>query len=447
MASHRLGLGPVFVYEWLTRSRRRSLYVGRAVFVGALLTMLATTRVYEGLSRISTLNAFAKLGSQFFYALTLTQFTLIALAAPATAAGAICLDRERGTLTHMLVTDLSSVEIILGKLGVRLIPALLLMACGLPVMFLASLLGGIDPLAVLGAYTATAGMAVLLCTLALMLSVWGSKTHEVLAVTYFALIGWLLVYPTCETLAWTPVAFWKADPLQLTVAPYSAPGSVNWGNYAAFLAATLFISAAFILIAVLRVRKAGSPRGSRFRWRRRWSWSRRIEPSLDHNPVLWREWRRSRSSRWMKGIWILYYVLYLIAAAATALSWFLTGGKIVEEPVIGLGIMVCLGLLLHSAEAASALAEERVRGSLDVLLTTPLSNQKHRLGQVVGSVPRGTTPNDLPSDPGTSLRVYLENRDRCSARHPRDRGVRAFDDQSRTGVRHVDPTTGNCRGD
>jgi ABC-type transport system involved in multi-copper enzyme maturation permease subunit len=142
MALLRLGLGPVFVYEWLTRSRRRSLYVGRAVFVGALLTMLAATWAYEGLSRISTLNAFAKLGSQFFYALTLTQFTLIALAAPATAAGAICLDRERGTLTHMLVTDLSSVEIILGKLGVRLIPALLLMACGLPVMFLASLFGG-----------------------------------------------------------------------------------------------------------------------------------------------------------------------------------------------------------------------------------------------------------------------------------------------------------------
>ena len=62
------------------------------------------------------------------------ELTLILLAAPAATAGAVCLDKARGTLDHMLATDLSNAEIVLGKLGVRLIPVLGLVACVLPVV-------------------------------------------------------------------------------------------------------------------------------------------------------------------------------------------------------------------------------------------------------------------------------------------------------------------------
>ena len=57
------------------------------------------------------------------------ELTLVLLAAPAATAGAVCLDKARGTLDHMLATDLSNAEIVLGKLGVRLIPVLGLIAC------------------------------------------------------------------------------------------------------------------------------------------------------------------------------------------------------------------------------------------------------------------------------------------------------------------------------
>ena len=60
------------------------------------------------------------------------ELTLVILAAPAATAGAICLDKARGTLDHMLTTDLSNTEIVLGKLGVRLVPVLGLIACILP---------------------------------------------------------------------------------------------------------------------------------------------------------------------------------------------------------------------------------------------------------------------------------------------------------------------------
>lgn len=75
------------------------------------------------------------------------QLALVPLAAPAFTAGSICLDRSRGTLAHMLMTDLSDPEIVLGKLAARLPPLMSLIACALPVLSLSTLLDGMDPVA------------------------------------------------------------------------------------------------------------------------------------------------------------------------------------------------------------------------------------------------------------------------------------------------------------
>jgi hypothetical protein len=49
---------------------------------------------------------YAELGQGYFNALIGVELALVMLAAPAATAGAICLDRARGTLAHMLMTDL-----------------------------------------------------------------------------------------------------------------------------------------------------------------------------------------------------------------------------------------------------------------------------------------------------------------------------------------------------
>ena len=107
-------------------------------------------------------------------------------------------------------------------------------------------------------------------------------------------------------------------------------------------------------------------------------------PSLDGNPVLWREWHRNRPSRM---------------------------GRIGHDPLRrrdrdrrrrrhrrrhqsmvsvrnGTGLLVgvnmlasCAGLLLPSATAPTTLTEERVRGSLDILMSTPLSTRSIVLGK------------------------------------------------------------------
>ena len=138
-----------------------------------------------------SIQSLALYGQVLFFTIVTIELSLVLLAAPAATAGAVCLDKARGTLDHMLATDLSNAEIVLGKLGVRLIPVLGLIVCLLPLSALTSLLGGIDPLALFGSFLTSVACAVLGCSLAMALSVWGRKTHEVLMVTYLLIIIWL----------------------------------------------------------------------------------------------------------------------------------------------------------------------------------------------------------------------------------------------------------------
>lgn len=180
-----LGLGPVFACEWVISSRRWQAYALRSVFVACLLAALATIWWNKPqLRNATTFQQLAALGQQFYIAAVGTELALVMLAAPAATAGAICLDRARGTLTHLMVTDLSDSEIVLGKLAARLVPVLGLIGCTLPVMALLALLGGVNPDAMLGAVLVIVGVAVFGCCLALLFSLWVGKTHEALLGTY-----------------------------------------------------------------------------------------------------------------------------------------------------------------------------------------------------------------------------------------------------------------------
>jgi ABC-type transport system involved in multi-copper enzyme maturation permease subunit len=393
------GPGPVFEFERIVASRHWRGYALRSLFVAALLAALVliwTTRVVRpGVSRN---NQLAQLGEMFFIALTGTQLTLVMLAAPAATAGAICLDRARGTLAHLLMTDLSDAEVVLGKLAARLAPVLGLVACALPMLALLTLLGGVDPRAILGAFAVTVGVAVLGCCLALAFSIVAGKTHEALAATYAVWCLWLIAGPLARRLrlipGWAglvPHPPLAADPFHMVFAPYWSPRSVGPADYLGFLAATLAVSAALAVWATLRVRASCTRDAGRSSRRRRpvvskpnaigRAW-RSLAPGLDSNPVLWREWHRARPSRMSRVVVTLYFGL---SAVATVLA--IGQGMPRAQHLLATvnGVLVAIGLLLLSVVAATSLSEERTRGSLDVLLATPLPTRQIVLGKWLGT--------------------------------------------------------------
>ena len=375
----RWALGPVFSYEWLTGSRSPRVYATRVGFVLALLAVLVAVSWSERDSlTLATISDFADAGASFYLGLVGTQLTLVLLAAPAATAGAICLDRSRGTLTHLLVTDLSDPEIVLGKLAARLVPTLSLVLCALPVQFLASLLGGIDPAALLGSTFVTLGVAIFACSIALTLSVWGRKTQDVLTATYVVLLLWLLAYPTALAFGLGGSLPWKLDPFQLALAPYSSdPASAGWLDFVGFLGLMLAASALLLAVAVRRFRPvaARGDRPTRDKARREWRIARRFSPTLDKDPVLWRECHRTRPSRGARTTWWSYYAMAATFSLLSIERSLRIGATNNTFGLFVVGFETAIGLLLLSVDSATSLAEERARGSLDVLMTTPLSTR------------------------------------------------------------------------
>src|ERR1700723_719864 len=109
--SRQLSLGPVFAYEWIRSSRRWQGYALRSSFV--LFMLMASAYVWMHTSSYpakSNIRRMGELDEWFFQAVIGTQLTLVPLAAPAATAGAIRLDKARGTLTHMLMTYLGDSE-------------------------------------------------------------------------------------------------------------------------------------------------------------------------------------------------------------------------------------------------------------------------------------------------------------------------------------------------
>ena len=393
------GPGPVFKYERAVASRHWRGYALRSLFVAALLaalTLIWTTR--EATPGASRTNQLARLGEMIYIALTGTQLTLVMLAAPAATAGAICLDRSRGTLAHLLMTDLSDAEVVLGKLAARLAPVLGLVACALPMMAMLTLLGGVDPEAMLGAFAVTVGVAVLGCCLTMAFSIVAGQTHEALAATYAVWCLWLVAGPAARRLGaitglseLVPNLPLAADPFRLVFAPYWSPGSVGLADYLVFLAGTLSVSAALAAWATWRVRASCTRDAGRSSRRRRPNASgpgaigrawRSLAPGLDGNPVLWREWHRARPSRMTRVIVGLYFGMSA-AACVLAIAQGIPGGQFFLATVNG--AQVAIGLLLLSVTAATSLAEERTRGSLDVLLATPLPTRQIVLGKWLGT--------------------------------------------------------------
>ncbi len=391
----RFGPGPVFIHESIAATRRWQLYAMRSVFVlGLLLALTAVLFMVVDVTgrplESSSIRVLAMLGESFYYAISTVQLVLVLLVAPAATAGAICVDRTRGMLTHMLVTDLTESEIVLGKLAAQLFPVFALVGATVPVLALAGLLGGIVIEAIATLTLITFALAVFGCALALAFSVRATKVHEVLMAVYGIEAVWIVVAPVWWILQEVgavpgpPAWYLNINPFVLAWAPYAWPNSVGIEFYALVLGAAMLVSVGLVAYAVLRLR-AEATKGPGVRparasnWvsrARAWVLARRPGPTLDQDPVLWREWRRGRPSRMAKAIWGIY-----IALALAGTAWSLFFAIVISDfdsDIVGLvgGLQATFGLLLVSMTAPTALAEERARGSLDVLMTTPLATDR-----------------------------------------------------------------------
>ena len=197
--------GPVFNVELLTTARRFRYYATRFGY-GLLLLFfiwqndpdLFGNRYGFGNhgSQVGlTIQELAEIGRAIFRTYVIVQAVAILLLTPAFVAGAVAEEKRRKTLHYLLASQLTSGEIILGKLSARLLHVAIFLAIGLPIISLLSLFGGVDPRYIVLAVAASMTTAFFLAALAILVSTLSRRPREAITVVYLLELAWLFAPP------------------------------------------------------------------------------------------------------------------------------------------------------------------------------------------------------------------------------------------------------------
>ena len=109
--------GPIIAREVLTAPRPLRFYVARASYVGLLFILMWTAwQSLIGWRDVKELGVIARFGGVLYGIFAFLQLTLILFFAPLLTAASIAHEKDRRTFLLLLMTDLSDLEIVLGKM-------------------------------------------------------------------------------------------------------------------------------------------------------------------------------------------------------------------------------------------------------------------------------------------------------------------------------------------
>jgi len=185
---------PIFWRELVSASRREGVHTQRGYFAGlSLAIVLGTfaTWYYWESGNVSNVVMAEVAQKAMIWVVSLHAAAMMGPVA-VIARLAIAGEKDRRTLEFLLITRLSSAEIILEKLAARLVVFFSTIAAGLPVMLLLHVLGGIDIHVILLAYAGLATTAFFLASLATWFSVTAPDGRRAAGLSVLASMTWLL---------------------------------------------------------------------------------------------------------------------------------------------------------------------------------------------------------------------------------------------------------------
>jgi ABC-type transport system involved in multi-copper enzyme maturation permease subunit len=428
-------LGPVAEWELVALARRKRYFVVRTAYGLVLFAFFCGAMSgYPWLPAASVipLRLLRQIVGGFFVSIVGAQALGVLVLTPALVAGVIADEKARGNLPLLLTTSVSGLEIVVGKLAVRLSHLIVLLTVSLPVFCLLSLMGGLDPVSVLLSYAATFTSCFLLAAIAMAASTFIERPDRAIMSTY-ALVGFWLALPFLAAhfqpapssaffslllRDWLiSVEFWNGciNPLYILfggmrwVSPFRGPGFyvALYGMMAAHLAigAILLGCAAAALRRQARGMRSALSRGKlgSFLWSRRpllW------RPRCGDRPVLWKE-SHSVSGTALARLISAAFVLGAVSVLAF-LTWRLARPAFLELLAEGYGSagltnsrdtfseFLLLALLVTylawtlslTATTARSVTGEIERGTWVSLLTTPLSARDLAFGKLLGAFAR-----------------------------------------------------------
>jgi ABC-type Na+ efflux pump permease subunit len=414
---------PIVARELLIASRQARTYRRRTSLAILMLVILAIIdapvylrgRPWLTFQELSIFVQFGSLVLVFYY------YNLALWLVPVYVAGSIAAERDKRTLGELLLTRLSSAEIVLGKLAAGLIQLATSMAIGLPIMALLPFLSGVDAGIIWLAFAGIASTAYFVGGLSIVSSVGCRRSNHAIQNSLAAMGIWLL----CPGLAFAfmgrvlPQLWAWVRPLNMWVLASSPFGvflctfgvAFGWSIQEALIwmiglqtaAGTLMIGWAIVwLRPVSRKLEEGEGRdAARPGARHHWRLIRR--PACPESGMRWKEMHTAKSS----GLTQLSEIVALSLIFATigygayhfgaraALEWLahLSGKTTTDSSRLEFNTylrcitsvieLVCL--ILVGASAAEGISSERSQTTWDSLLATPLDGNEIVVAKMIGA--------------------------------------------------------------
>jgi len=265
-----LFVGPVFTRQAAVAPRRVWFFAARTIFVTGLFGLVLTSwQLLVGAQRVENLGDLAWFGAAVLQILAPLQ---LAVAMPFSAllvASAVALEKDRKTLDLLLLTNLSSAELVLGKLLAGMLTVVTIVLSALPLFLLVALLGGVSIGQIVRIEAVTLASVLAAGSLGSTIALWREKTFQAVAMTALVLVFWLVGWQLVgvgmigDRLGGIPVDVWAvamspwqaiqaaAEPLYGSVAASIGlwSGPVGW-----YLLSAVVASVLLNLVAIARVR-------------------------------------------------------------------------------------------------------------------------------------------------------------------------------------------------
>jgi len=404
--------------------RTRHLYI-RSGYLAVIIIVLLFALLTNSSTGFTSLRGLAAAGAESFTKIAYLQLALICLLAPVFMAGAIAQEANPKTWDILLTTPLNALQIVLGNLLGRLFFILALLFSSLPLFMVTQYFGGVPGRSIFLSYVIAGASALLVGSVAIAMSVSRKAGKRAVFLFYvtvviYLAITWSLDHATRITISggvqhttwFTPLnPFLALEELlrHQTYRPY-APDELLGRNFitrfalgspvAAFCWLASTISFILIIWSTIFLRIIGERLGN-IPWYKRFlkklttadddqqSTLGRSGKEVWHNPIAWRE-ASSRQNTASKLVAKWGFVAIGVLIPVFTLFWFHLGNisiiTIQQILITLMGTEIAIIALTAINISATAISREREDGTLDLLLTTPLTPSYYISGKLRGII-------------------------------------------------------------
>jgi hypothetical protein len=338
----------IFRRELMAGASGRRLHSERATFAALLAAVIVGvfgTRSYSAGGEVTSLTM-ARIADNAL-AWSLVCHTALYATVVLRGAFSIARERERRTLDFLLLTRMSSAEIILGKLAGCLVGACGVLAAGFPIMLLLHVLGGVDLRLLLLADVGFLSTILFFGSGAIWVSV-EARTGRLAAVAPMLIVPLWLIVPFSASVfpprfgihlpGWAATVNWwlvSSGPMRALFSV--ATGLRSWEQLVRIVGEMIALQSlgtlCFTIGAIARLRPAylalasGDRKALRSKGRRP-VWRLRPRPPVSDDPIVWRELNTTRANGLMKAVVVLLHFIWL--AALVSGTYYLARPAMVE---------------------------------------------------------------------------------------------------------------------